>query len=324
MSRGARFGRPSKLSASSRKASLFGMSPECLVSARPRSTATSAARSRPAEGDQRRHPLTQRPSLVPGFCSAATRPPLSGAARLNVSQEVFKDRFGCRHLSPSLRQGDAVRLSAWHSLDSIGCSPARWGHYPTWAARSTEGDTLQELERLRKLGIIDEQGNLLKRVDRSSKKGRDFGGWGWCSATCASSLAAIASGKTGLFFRAARAEEQLDACNVDHRSAEIDFGGPVEVGARARHRHSHGRTPGGYSMPRPPPRYSGYGTVPSCRSGCRMGRAGRASRPGGCPLCSPSAADPPGPSVLPPPLRYAPISWGRRGSALLCQGRCRP
>ena len=39
-------------------------------------------------------------------------------------------------------------------------------------------DTLQELERLRKLGIVDEQGNLLKRVDRSSKKGRDFGGWG--------------------------------------------------------------------------------------------------------------------------------------------------
>jgi len=161
-------------------------------------------------------------------------------------------------------------------------------------------------------------------VDRSSKKARDFGGWGWCSATCASSLAAIASGKTGLFFRAARAEEQLDACNVDDRSAEINFGGPVEVGARARHRHSHGRTPGGYSMPRPPPRYSGYGTVPFYRSGCRMGRAGRASRPCGCPLCSPSAADPPGPSVLPPPLRYARISWGRGGSALLCQGRCRP
>ena len=39
-------------------------------------------------------------------------------------------------------------------------------------------DTLQELQRLRKLGIVDEQGNLLKRVDRSSKKGRDFGGWG--------------------------------------------------------------------------------------------------------------------------------------------------
>jgi predicted ABC-type ATPase len=34
----------------------------------------------------------------------------------------------------------------------------------------------------------------------------------------------IASGKTGLFFRAARAEEQLDAFNVDDRCAEINSG----------------------------------------------------------------------------------------------------
>ena len=36
----------------------------------------------------------------------------------------------------------------------------------------------RRFEELRKAGIVDEKGNLLKRVERSSRKDSDYGGWG--------------------------------------------------------------------------------------------------------------------------------------------------
>ncbi len=49
-----------------------------------------------------------------------------------------------------------------------------------YAAIVAEGhrDVLKELERLRSLGIIDEQGHLLKRAHREPGEGGDAGGWG--------------------------------------------------------------------------------------------------------------------------------------------------
>jgi hypothetical protein len=46
------------------------------------------------------------------------------------------------------------------------------------AFKGAHEDVLKENERLRRLGIIDENGNLLKRSTPSGSKGGDFGGWG--------------------------------------------------------------------------------------------------------------------------------------------------
>jgi hypothetical protein len=46
------------------------------------------------------------------------------------------------------------------------------------AIKGSHEDVLAERERLRKQGVIDEPGNLLKKPSAPKGKSGDFGGWG--------------------------------------------------------------------------------------------------------------------------------------------------
>jgi hypothetical protein len=46
------------------------------------------------------------------------------------------------------------------------------------AFKGAHEDVLKEHERRKRLGIIDEDGKLLKRSQASGSKSGDFGGWG--------------------------------------------------------------------------------------------------------------------------------------------------
>jgi hypothetical protein len=46
------------------------------------------------------------------------------------------------------------------------------------AFEEAHGDVLKENERLKRLGIIDENGNLLQQPRPTGTRSGDFGGWG--------------------------------------------------------------------------------------------------------------------------------------------------
>jgi hypothetical protein len=59
-----------------------------------------------------------------------------------------------------------------------GAAVPDWDATLRRALEAAHQDALKETERLRRLGIIDENGNLLRRTRSSGTRSGDFGGWG--------------------------------------------------------------------------------------------------------------------------------------------------
>ena len=59
-----------------------------------------------------------------------------------------------------------------------GPATTDWSATVKRAFKGAHEDVLKEHERRKRLGIIDEDGKLLKRAQSSGTKSGDFGGWG--------------------------------------------------------------------------------------------------------------------------------------------------